>query len=138
MRIVWFVHAIASCWNNGNAHFFRGLGLAVQTQGHEVVFCQPRQSWSQANLLQDHGPEALQCFAAAFPTLTIQPYDAGAPDYAALTDRADLVIVHEWNPPSLVSGLGRARARGSFTLLFHDTHHRAATDPDAMARFDLS
>jgi spore maturation protein CgeB len=31
------------------------------------------------------------------------------------------------------------RARGaSFTLLFHDTHHRAVTDPGAMGQMDLS
>src|SRR5947199_212583 len=54
MKIRWFVHAVSSCWNNGNA-------------------------------------------------------------------------------------LGTMRAGGaSFLLLFQDTHHRAASDPAEMARFDLS
>jgi spore maturation protein CgeB len=56
-----------------------------------------------------------------------------------LVDGADLVIVHEWNEPALVATLGRLRcAGGGFRLLFHDTHHRAASDPDAMRRYDLS
>lgn len=139
MRIVWFVHAIASCWNNGNAHFLRGLGLALQALGHEVAFCEPRQSWSQTNLLRDHGVEALGSYQATFPSLKVAQYDPSRPDYAALTDGADLVIAHEWNPPALISALGRMRARGAcFTLLFHDTHHRAITDPSAMGKMDLS
>jgi len=61
------------------------------------------------------------------------------PAPVALIANADLVIVHEWNDPALVASLGRARARGGrFTLLFHDTHHRAVSDPDAIRAFDLS
>ena len=36
MRIVCFVHAIASCWHNGNAHFLRGIGSELQYRGHDV------------------------------------------------------------------------------------------------------
>ena len=51
---------------------------------------------------------------------------------------ADVVIVHEWNEPWLVAAIGRKRRRGArFTLLFHDTHHRAVSDPEAIRRFDL-
>ncbi len=25
MRIVYFTHSLASCWNHGNAHFLRGV-----------------------------------------------------------------------------------------------------------------
>src|SRR5680860_1409885 len=52
---------------------------------------------------------------------------------------ADLVLVHEWNDPELVQRVGRHRERtDGYRLLFHDTHHRAVTDPEAMAAFDLS
>jgi spore maturation protein CgeB len=54
-----------------------------------------------------------------------------------MTDGADLVLVHEWNEPSLVAAIGRHRAAGGYRLLFHDTHHRAVTQPEAMARYDL-
>jgi spore maturation protein CgeB len=49
------------------------------------------------------------------------------------------VIVHEWNDPLLVATIGRLRRQGAhFTLLFHDTHHRAVSDPNAIRQFDLS
>jgi spore maturation protein CgeB len=54
-----------------------------------------------------------------------------------MTAGADVVIVHEWNDPALVALLGRHRAAGGYRLLFHDTHHRAVTQPEQMARYDL-
>ena len=51
----------------------------------------------------------------------------------------DLVLVHEWNEPSLVARIGSHHKRSRrYTLLFHDTHHRSVTDSDAMSRYDLS
>src|SRR5437763_10525902 len=97
MKIRWFVHAVASCWNNGNAHFLRGLGIALQEMGHDVLFLEPNDSWSETNLLQDCGAHALDSFHAAYPSLRIAKYDAAASDLSELTDDADLVIVHEWN-----------------------------------------
>ncbi|HEX2257147.1 MAG TPA: glycosyltransferase [Afifellaceae bacterium] len=139
MRIVLFCHSLASCWNQGNAHFLRGVAKALQARGHDVVACEPRNGWSRANLLADHGPQALAAFARAFPTLTPVLYAPDEPDLDALVEGADLVLVHEWNEPGLVNRLGRMRANGApFLLLFHDTHHRAATRPEEMRRFDLS
>jgi spore maturation protein CgeB len=139
MRIVWFVHAIASCWNNGNAHFLRGMGLALQALGHEVLFCEPEHSWSEENLLRDHGEGPLRRFEETFPSLRRRKYDLAVSDLAELTHGADLVVVHEWNDPALVNALGDMRRNAaSFMLLFQDTHHRSATDPYAMRQFDLS
>jgi spore maturation protein CgeB len=46
--------------------------------------------------------------------------------------------MHEWNDPALVSAVGaRRRIGGRFRLLFHDTHHRAVTDPRAIGALDL-
>ena len=56
-----------------------------------------------------------------------------------MIDGADIVIVHEWNDPDLVARIGRLRAIGhDFLLLFHDTHHRAVSDPEAIRAFDLA
>jgi spore maturation protein CgeB len=138
MKVVFFVHAVASCWNNGNAHFLRGIATSLQRKGHSVVIYEPASAWSRDNLLADHGPAALDAFEAGFPTLRPRFYQP-ADDPAAFIDDADLVIVHEWNEPNLVNGIGRLRVGGGdFLLLFHDTHHRAATSPEEMSRFDLS
>ena len=50
------------------------------------------------------------------------------------------MIVHEWTDPALVGRVGAHHARhpGRYRLLFHDTHHRAVTQPEALAAFDLS
>jgi spore maturation protein CgeB len=132
------VHAIASCWNNGNAHFLRGIGSELQRRGHQVRFCEPAGAWSEANLLHDGGEQALDGFTRAFPGLVHLKYDADHPDFDRLTDGADVVIVHEWNEPAVVNGLGDLRKKSArFVLLFHDTHHRALSQPDTMRRFEL-
>jgi spore maturation protein CgeB len=137
MRIVYFTHSLASCWNHGNAHFVRGVLSELIARGHDVAAFEPKGAWSLANLLKDHGEAGLAAYRAAYPELSSTEYAQGA-DLAALVDGADLVIVHEWNEPRVVAELGRLRAAGGkFTLLFHDTHHRAVSAPDEMRAFDL-
>ena len=138
MRIRYFTHSLVSCWNHGNAHFLRGVLRELLARGHDVAAHEPEGAWSLANLLADHGEAGLDAYHAAYPELSSRSFAPDA-DFAELTDGADLVIVHEWNEPALVAALGRLRARGArFTLLFHDTHHRAASDPEAIRAFDLS
>ena len=138
MRIVYLTHSLASCWNHGNAHFLRGVLRELVARGHDVSAIEPEGSWSLANLLADHGEEGLAPWRAAYPELSTRLYDP-AGDIARELDGADVVIVHEWNDPALVAKVGAIRAGGArFRLLFHDTHHRAVSDPDAIRAFDLS
>ncbi len=137
MKVVYFTHSLLSCWNHGNAHFLRGILRELTSRGHDVVAFEPEGSWSVTNLLADHGEAAILPFRETYPALQsrILPADA---DIAAACDGADLVIVHEWNEPRLVAEVGRVRAQGGrFTLLFHDTHHRAVSDPGSMAAYAL-
>jgi spore maturation protein CgeB len=137
VRLVYFTHSLDSCWNHGNAHFLRGVLRELLDCGHEVLTLQPVDAWSRQNLLCDHGPAGLDAFHAAYPELHAQSYSTEEDLTEAIAD-ADLVIVHEWNEPWLVTALGRARRTSArFTLLFHDTHHRAVSDPDAIRHFDL-
>jgi len=137
VKILYFTHSLQSCWNHGNAHFLRGLLRELQTRGHDVHALEPEGAWSLGNLLADHGPGGLEAWRRAYPDLTTTGYAPDA-DLAALTAGADLVIVHEWNEPALVAAIGTLRKAGApFTLLFHDTHHRAVSDPDAIRAFDL-
>ena len=138
MRIAYFTHSLQSCWNHGNAHFLRGVLRELIARGHHVTAFEPRRAWSLDNLLKDHGPAGLDAYTSAYPDLPSNVFDP-AVDLAELVDGADLVIVHEWNEPALVAAVGTLRKRGArFTLLFHDTHHRAVSDPDAIRAFDLS
>jgi spore maturation protein CgeB len=135
VRIVYFTHSLASCWNHGNAHFLRGVLRELIALGHDVEAYEPEGAWSLENLLKDHGEEGLQPWRDAYPELSSTSFGPDA-DLEAMVDGADLVIVHEWNDPALVAAIGRLRLNG--TLLFHDTHHRAVSDPEAIRAFDLS
>jgi len=138
VKIVYFTHSLASCWNHGNAHFLRGVLSELIARGHDVHVWEPHDAWSLDNLLTDHGEEGLAPYRSAYPELSSERYQADAPP-EAMIEGADLVIVHEWNAPALVAALGRLRsAGGRFTLLFHDTHHRAVSEPEAMRAYDLS
>nr|WP_211113890.1 glycosyltransferase [Azospirillum picis] len=129
---------MASCWNHGNAHFLRGVLRDLVARGHDVRVFEPEGAWSLRSLLADHGEAGLSAYRAAYPELSSRTMPAGF-DIEAACDGADLVIVHEWNDPALVAAAGAARKRGGrFTLLFHDTHHRAVSDAAAINAFDLS
>ena len=137
MKISYFTHSLLSCWNHGNAHFLRGVLSELIRRGHDVSTFEPQGAWSLDNLLQDAGEAGLDAFRRHYPDLHSHSF---GPDFdpAEACGDADLVIVHEWNEPALVAALGRARkAGGRFTLLFHDTHHRAVSDPEAIRAFDL-
>lgn len=138
MKIVYFTHSLTSCWNHGNAHFLRGIMSELIARGHNVVAGEPRSNWSLTNLLADHGEAGIAQYRFAYPELSSHSF-ADANEAEALVDGADLVIMHEWNDPLLVARLGQLRKRGApFRLLFHDTHHRAVSDPGAIRAFDLS
>ena len=138
MKIVMFYHSLYSDWNHGNAHFLRGIVKELQKRGHEVDVYEPEGGWSLNNLIKDHGAEKLDEFRQYYPTLNPQFYNPNKKlNHSAILTDADLVIVHEWNPPELVKEIGEYKDRYGFKLLFHDTHHRAASDPESMQKYDF-
>ncbi len=139
MRVVIFCHSLISDWNHGNAHFLRGIAGELMHRGHTVSVLEPRDAWSVVNLVAEYGDDATVRYRAAYPWLDPVRYDLKELDIDEALDGADLVLVHEWNDPNLVAAIGAHRLRsGRYTLLFHDTHHRALTRPEEMRRYDLS
>ena len=136
-RIAYFAHAIRSDWNNGNAHFLRGLLRSLGECGHEVEIYEPEDGWSIENLRQEEkGEQSLRQFARVYPDLRARPYvaeESSGPNARERWQKAlrgtDFVIVHEWNPPALGHCLLELRDELGFRLLFHDTHHRASSSP---------
>lgn len=138
MRFVMFYHSLVSDWNHGNAHFLRGVCSELLAGGHEVQVYEPRDGWSLNNLRYDHGEEPLRKFSQHYPRLQPTFYDPQTLQLDPLLQAADIVLVHEWNPPELVKAIGEHRSRHNYRLLFHDTHHRAVTAPEQMSKYDLS
>jgi len=139
MKFALFCHSVRSDWNHGNAHFLRGLVRALELVGHHVVVLEPEDSWSVHNLVDDQGPAALHAFDEDFPDIRWRLYPPERLDLDAVLEGVDVALVHEWTDPAVVAALGRYRRQHpGLRLLFHDTHHRMVSEPNAMARLDLS
>lgn len=137
MKFVFLVHAVSSCWNNGNAHFQRGVMSALVELGHEVVALEPRDGWSRTNLIALHGLQEIKRFRQTFPGLDCRGY-ATADDIEADVSTADVVVVHESTAPEVVARVRELKARGGkFLALYHDTHHRAVSDPGYWSQTSL-
>ncbi|MBD3240283.1 MAG: glycosyltransferase [Chitinivibrionales bacterium] len=142
MRFVFFCHSLVSDWNNGNAHFFRGVCTELLRRGHELRIYEPNWAWSVLNLVRDYGTAPIREFQERYPMLRSQGYSLNALDLERMLDGADIAVVHEWNDPALVRRLGHYRQTHSHPrLLFHDTHHRSISRPhevpsDALAHYD--
>jgi spore maturation protein CgeB len=68
----------------------------------------------------------------------VRSYDPAAPALDEGMAGADVVLVHEWNDPALANAIPAAARRAGALVLFHDTHHRPWSQPEAIARFDLA
>lgn len=137
MNIVLFYHSLLSDWNHGNAHFLRGVVRELQKRGHAVRVFEPENGWSLQNLLAGYGPAKLDELARYYPDLRTNFYTLDNLNLDEVLADADLVLVHEWNDHELVRRVGTHRARHDYKLLFHDTHHRAVTERQSMAAYDL-
>src|SRR5437764_8444480 len=137
-KLVLFCQSLRSDWNHGNAHFLLGVLSECRRRRMDVVGYEPADGWSARNLADELGAGALDAWRRVYPDLPVVVYDPATLDLDDALDGADLVLVHEWNEPALVARIATHRKRtGRYLLLFHDTHHRLLTDPEAIAAFDL-
>ena len=132
-RILYLAHSIRSDWNNGNAHFLRGLLRGLHAMGHAVTAFEPADSWSYTHLLEEgeRGLRSLAQFAATYPELDVRTYNEPG-ELASAAHEADIVIVHEWAERALIDQVLALRAQCGFRALFHDTHHRASSNPEQL------
>jgi spore maturation protein CgeB len=138
MKVLLFCQSIVSCWNNGHAHFLRGVTRELLRLGVKVVVYEPKDGWSRMNAVKDGGAAVLAEAAKLVSGATVHTYDVNRIDLDRATDGADLVVVQEWNAPALIAAIGQHRVAGArYVLLFHDSHHRSVTAPDEIDCTDL-
>ncbi len=140
LRLAYFAHSLRSDWNNGNAHFIRGLLRSMTLLGHDVTAIESETEWSIENLRTEPlGAQSLAEFSKEYADLRIATYtsDQRASDWFDRLNDMDVVVLHEWNPPELARRLVDLRDQLGFKLLFHDTHHRASSSPEQMLSFQL-
>jgi spore maturation protein CgeB len=142
IRFLFYTHSLVSDWNHGNAHFLRGVMRELQRRGYQATALEPEDGWSRRNLVAQQGVTALDRFSRDYPDLSSVSYGENFA-HEEMLSAADVVVVHEWTDPHLIARIARARRRtNEFTLLFHDTHHRAVSAADeigalALDEFDL-
>ena len=139
--IAYLAHAVSSDWNNGNAHFTRGLLRALGAAGHQVTVFELEEGWSIDNLrLESAGERSLADFARVYGDLNLETYAQtdGLELWRERLRGCEVAVLHEWNPPELGRVLLQLRDELGFMLLFHDTHHRASSSPEQMERFRLA
>lgn len=140
LRLRFFAHSWRSDWNHGNAHFLRGLVDELARLGHEVRCYEAENAWSYLNLLhEESASESIQQFNAAFPNLDLRTYSEDSFQQFAETELrdSDVVVIHEWTSPEIANTILSLKDRLGFRVLLHDTHHRAYTNPQQIARFHL-
>jgi spore maturation protein CgeB len=145
VRYAFFYHSVRSDWNQGNAHFLRGLVRALTDLGHRAVCYEEAAGWSVTNLVAGAGLRPLVEFRRRFPFIDVRLYTREPARELEQSLRAelagvDVVVLHEWpaaEHPALLEALLRLRRDCGFRLLFHDTHYRVLTQPVRMARLAL-
>jgi spore maturation protein CgeB len=133
MRFALFCHSVRSDWNNGNAHFLRGLVRELQRAGHQCVVYEPVHGWSVENLVAERGEIALDEFERRFDFIHYETYDLEAERPHDLARRAlrvaDICLAHEWTDPALLDAIADEAMRRGIPALYHDTHYRAVVEP---------
>lgn len=142
LEIRYFAHSWVSDWNHGNAHFLRGLARELGRLGSHVRCYEQLGSWSLTNLMRQEGDRAIAAidnFRHKYPELDVRFYnDDILREFLDEELRgADVVVIHEWNSPTVVSAILDMKEKFGFRVLFHDTHHRAYTSPAEILRCQL-
>jgi spore maturation protein CgeB len=144
INIALFSHSLISDWNHGNAHFLRGLMSELARMGHRVRCYEELGSWSLSNLVKQEGERAIEMiddFRVAYPELDIRFYQLSHKGFHQLLEdelrEVDVVLLHEWNDPSVVNSVLQLKKKFRFVALLYDSHHRAYTRAGEILRFHL-
>jgi len=132
MRVVMFYRSFVSDWNDGMAHFLRGIASDLVAREHDVEVLEPANGRSFVAARKELACDPVSAFQLAYPSLRPSFYQSPAElDLDRAIGAADLVIVHEQNDRALVRLIGKHRRSGAkYRLLYHATECRGVSDPE--------
>ena len=143
LKLRLFAHSWTSDWNHGNAHFLRGLAYELLKLGHDVRCYEEINSWSMCNLLREDAAtarKAIDHFWSNFPGLDVRFFESRLNFRQFASEElseADVVLLHEWTAPEVVNTILSLKWKLGFRALFHDTHHRAYTNPQEIFNLNV-
>jgi spore maturation protein CgeB len=126
LHFAFFGHSVLADWNNGRAHFIRGLIRELHRLGHQSVFYEARDNWASRSQMGQVGRNSLLETLRVFPFLKVRIYRNGSRDPVpflrqALSE-ADVAFVTHWNEATLIRGVPEAMGRGQLCLFYDDQH----------------
>lgn len=120
MHIAFFGHSILADWNNGQAHFVRGLIRELCRLGHQCVFYEAKDNLATRQQVSCVGRSSLLETLRVFPFLRVRLHRDGSRDPLGFLpqalEEADIAIVLEGAEPSLIRALPEAVGPGQLCL----------------------
>jgi spore maturation protein CgeB len=122
MHIAFFGHSVLADWNNGRAHFIRGLIRELDRLGHECVFYEAKDNPATRAQIAHVGQSSLAETLRVFPFLQVRLYRDGIRDplpflRQALAEAEAALVMHT-SEPSLIRALPEVLGGGQLCLFF--------------------
>ena len=130
-----FTHSLVSDWNHGNAHFLRGIvARAARRAATRSRLFEPRDGWSLPEPDRRAGARAAAALRRALIPAALDHATTGdAGSRRGARRRRSGARARMERPRAGRAPRPQRADGGRFPLLFHDTHHRSVTEPEAMA-----
>ena len=123
MRIVMFYHSLLSDWRNSDAHFLRGAARELVERGHDVELYEPDGNPYLANLSKQYGQNPIARLKHSYPSLKFNTYNLTTLEIDKITEKADLVIVGDYNHCELIEKFPAKNFR-NYNLVLHLLHSK--------------
>lgn len=132
MHIAFFGHSILADWDNGRAHFVRGLMRELGRLGHEAVFYEAKDNLASRTQVSQIGQASLMDTLRVFPFLRVRLYRPSPDPQPFLRQalaEADAAVVMQGSEPALVRALPQAADAGQACFFYDATFRLLREDP---------
>jgi spore maturation protein CgeB len=140
MHISFFGHSVLADWNNGHAHFVRGLMRELGRLGHQTVFYEAADNTASRLQAGQIGRGSVLETLRVFPFLQVRLYRDGSRDLSAFLSQAlegtDAAVVMQCSEAALIQGVPEALSEGQ-VCLFYDNQYRLLFEEPLYRGYEL-